>query len=118
MAKIRGKDTRPEVQLRKALWREGLRFRVHDKSLPGTPDISHKSRKIAIFVDGCFWHGCPEHFKLPKTRSEFWKEKIGRNQEKRKEVLASYHDWMVFECFECEINNNLPGIVVAITAAW
>ena len=80
-----------------------MRFRVHDRSLPGTPDISNKSRKIAVFVDGCFWHGCPEHFRMPKTRTEFWEEKVRRNRRKRRAVLDQYpEDWNVIQFFECK----------------
>ena len=119
MSKIRAKDTRPELALRKALHAKGLRFRIHDKSLPGTPDVSNKSRKVVVFVDGCFWHGCPRHFKVPKTRSEFWREKIQRNREKRIEVMAEYGvEWMVFQFYECEIGSELDAIVEGISAGF
>lgn len=107
MSRIRGKNTKPELMLRRALWARGLRYRIHDKSLPGTPDISNKSRKVAVFVDGCFWHGCPQHFKVPKTRSDFWKEKIRRNQEKRGQVVKEYPgNWAIFQFFECEVKDG------------
>lgn len=119
MSRIRGKDTKPEMALRRALHAAGLRYRVHDKSLPGTPDISNKSRKVAIFVDGCFWHGCPQHFKVPKTRSDFWEEKIRRNQEKRREVRASYGaDWTVVELFECRIKLATDEVVSSIAGGF
>lgn len=106
MSKIRSKDTKPEMALRRALWARGLRFRVHDRTLPGTPDISNKSRKVAVFVDGCFWHGCPEHFRVPKTRTEFWEEKVRRNRAKRIEVRERYsRRWAVLEFFECQLKD-------------
>lgn len=103
MSKIRGKDTGPEMEVRRWLWSQGIRYRVHDRSLPGTPDISNKSRKVAVFIDGCFWHGCPRHYKTPKTRSGFWDEKIRRNREKRQRVRGQYpEDWTIVEFFECD----------------
>lgn len=115
MSKIRGKDTKPELQLRKALHAKGLRYRVHDKTLPGTPDISNKSRKVAVFVDGCFWHGCPQHFKVPKTRSEFWEEKIRRNRETRHHVLHSYpRAWNVIQVYECEVKDDCATTIQKI----
>ena len=64
MARVRSKDTEPEMVLRKALWKSGLRYRLRP-GLPGTPDLAFVGRKVAIFVDGCFWHGCPEHYTCP-----------------------------------------------------
>lgn len=58
MSKIRSKNTKPEMAVRRTLWKSGLRYRVHDRTLPGTPDISNKRKRLAVFVDGCFWHGC------------------------------------------------------------
>src|SRR5687768_13670459 len=87
MSRIRGKDTGPEIQLRKAVWKLGGRFRVHSKTIAGRPDMSNASARVAIFVDGCFWHGCPRHFRAPKTRREFWEEKIRRNKVRRSIVL-------------------------------
>ncbi|MGB0652980.1 MAG: very short patch repair endonuclease [Thermoplasmatota archaeon] len=118
MSKIRGKDTKPELILRRALHETGLRYRIHDKSLPGTPDISNKSRKVAIFVDGCFWHGCPEHFKVPKTRTEFWEEKIARNKRKRQATCYELgHSWNLMSFYECELN-QLDVCVDKVINAW
>lgn len=107
MAKVPLKHSGPELALRRALTAAGFRYRLHPADLPGRPDIANKSRKIAIFVDGCFWHGCPEHFRLPKTRTEFWREKIRRNQTNRARHLAAYEaDWKVFEIFECDLRGG------------
>ena len=96
MAAIRGKDTKPEMIVRKYLFSRGLRFRVQVKKLPGTPDIVLPKYRTAIFVNGCFWHrheGC-KYFRLPKSNVEFWKEKIERNIERdirnRTRVTAQY----------------------------
>lgn len=69
MSRIRSRDTKPEVMLRRTLWQRGLRYRIHS-DLPGRPDIVFPSRKIVIFVDGCFWHRCPQHWKAPKNNAE------------------------------------------------
>lgn len=111
MSKIRGKDTKPELALRRSLWAAGARFRTHAQDLPGRPDIANRRAKVAVFVDGCFWHGCPRHFKAPKTRREFWIEKIARNRRARTRVLAAYaDDWKVVQVFECAIAQDLAPI--------
>ncbi|MEW8692905.1 MAG: very short patch repair endonuclease [Candidatus Thiodiazotropha endolucinida] len=85
MSRIRGKNTKPELKLRKALWAVGLRYRLKNQ-LPGRPDIVFPGKKVAIFIDGCFWHRCPEHFKAPVQNAEFWAKKIERNVERDREV--------------------------------
>ena len=86
MASIRGRNTKPEIAVRKILWSHGFRYRIHDRTVLGTPDISNKRRGFAIFVDGCFWHGCPKCYKEPETNRDFWRDKISRNKKRRKEV--------------------------------
>lgn len=109
MKKIRSKNTHPEIIVRKYLFSKGLRFRIHSKELPGKPDIVLKKFNTIIFINGCFWHGhlnC-KYFKLPKTRSEWWKNKIENNRMrdinnmKKLEKLG----WNVLVIYECEINN-------------
>ncbi|MDM8542513.1 very short patch repair endonuclease [Desulfococcaceae bacterium HSG9] len=78
MAQVKGTDTKPEIILRKALWKKGFRYRLHYK-LPGRPDFVFVKQRVAIFVDGCFWHGCPIHYSAPQTREQFWKEKLKKN---------------------------------------
>ncbi len=82
MSGIRAKDTQPELIIRKALFREGFRYRLHEKRLPGRPDLVFPKYNAVIFIHGCFWHGHDCHlFKWPKTRKEFWRKKITRNKE-------------------------------------
>ena len=88
MSSIRSKNTKPEVTIRKMVWNEGKRYRIHDGSVFGTPDISNKSKNVAIFIDGCFWHGCKRCYKEPKTNKKFWRNKISRNQKRRKLVRS------------------------------
>ena len=110
MAAIKGKDTKPEMIVRKYLFSRGLRFRVQVKKLPGTPDIVLPKYKIVVFVNGCFWHGhegC-KYFRLPKSNVEFWREKIERNIERDKESMKALFDlgWKVIRVWECELCNK------------
>lgn len=110
MAAIKGKDTKPEMIVRKYLFSRGLRFRVQVRKLPGTPDIVLPKYKTAIFVNGCFWHGhegC-KYFRLPKSNIEFWKEKIERNIERDRESMQALLvlGWKVIRVWECELRNK------------
>lgn len=78
MAQIKGRSTKPELILRHALWARGLRYRLHPK-LPGRPDVVFTKAKVAVFIDGCFWHGCPLHGHIPKSNQRYWKPKLARN---------------------------------------
>ena len=86
MRRVRRRDTGPEIALRRALHRSGVRFRLHDSRLPGTPDIVLIRARLAVFVDGCFWHGCPAHFVEPKSNREFWLDKIRANRDRDRRV--------------------------------
>lgn len=97
------KNTRPEVQLRSALHALGLRFRLNG-GLPGRPDIVFTRARIAVFVDGCFWHACPEHGVMPKNNREWWQQKLGRNVERDREKDAELaaRGWEVIHVWEHE----------------
>ncbi|WP_456378980.1 very short patch repair endonuclease [Thiolapillus sp.] len=118
MSRIRGKDTGPEMILRKALWSKGLRYRVHYK-ITGRPDIVFPGKHVAIFVDGCFWHGCPEHGTKPKTNANFWRAKITSNISRDQKVTDELTNagWHVLRFWEHEINNNLDSIIRKISVA-
>ncbi|WP_454180297.1 very short patch repair endonuclease [Pseudarthrobacter sp. SLBN-100] len=110
MSKIRSKDTKPELKLRQVLHAAGYRYRLHDRRLPGRPDLVFPSRKKVIFVHGCFWHGhaCPIGTRLPKTNRDFWAEKRQKNQDRdrrQKEELNNL-GWDVFTLWECEITES------------
>jgi len=124
MAGIKGKDTKPELLVRSGLHRRGYRFRLHDKSLPGKPDLLFRSRKAVIFVHGCFWHGhnC-SLFKWPSTRAEWWRDKINGNRERDREVRAkiSQMGWRQARVWECSLkgkNRLNPDEVVDGLANW
>lgn len=109
MSGIRSTNTRPELLLRKGLHARGFRFRLHDPKLPGKPDIVLPRYKAVIFAHGCFWHGHDCHlFKWPKTREDFWRGKIARNQavdEKAKATLFKV-GWRVADVWECALKGR------------
>jgi DNA mismatch endonuclease (patch repair protein) len=111
MAKIRSKNTKPELLLRRALHADGYRFRLHDKKLPGRPDLVFSGRKKVIFVNGCFWHGhdCPVGVRLPKSNTEFWVDKRLRNQARdaRQRLQLSEMGWTYLDVWECEVAANV-----------
>lgn len=117
MSRIRGKNTKPEIQLRKALHAAGLRYRVHDRAVPGTPDISHKGARVAVFVDGCFWHGCPKHYSRPASRQDFWDSKLAYNHDLRARVRARLKGWRVIEAWECDVRERSPKLVLRVAKA-
>lgn len=110
MSRIRNKDTKPEITVRKFLFSKGFRYRVNDKKLPGKPDIVLPKYKTVIFVNGCFWHGhenC-KYFKLPSTRTEWWKEKIEGNIKNDIKKHAQLRDagFKVIVVWECEVKSK------------
>lgn len=120
MSRIRGRDTRPEMLLRRGLHAAGLRFRLQAKDLPGRPDLVFPRYRAAILVHGCFWHGhdCPM-FKAPATRAEFWAAKIAGNRErdaKAHEALRA-SGWRVLTVWECALRGParfaLPDVIAA-----
>jgi len=118
MSRIRSRDTTPELCLRRLLWATGLRgYRLH-KSLPGKPDIVYSRAKVAIFVDGCFWHGCPEcgDGRAPSSNTLYWNAKRKMNQERdrrRTHELESL-GWTVVRFWEHRVTKNAAKCVVQI----
>lgn len=115
MSKIRGKNTKPELRFRKALWHKNIRYRVDSKTLPGKPDVSIKKYKLVVFIDGEFWHGYnwDERKQKLKTNRDFWIPKIERNMQRDKEVNKQLEDlgYTVFRFWESEIKNNLKTCI-------
>ena len=110
MSRIRGKDTKPEILVRKYLFARGLRFRKNDKRYPGRPDVVLPKYKTAVFVHGCFWHlheGC-KYAKMPKSNVEYWEKKLYRNRERdaRNQAELKAMGWTVLTVWECELKKD------------
>jgi len=110
MARVRGKNTRPELMVRRAAHSIGLRFRLHRRDLPGVPDLVFPKYKIALFVHGCFWHrhpGC-KRATFPKSRKQFWSQKLNRNVERDALVMAKLErmGWRPVVVWECETKDS------------
>lgn len=105
MRRVRGKDTREEVMLRRELHARGLRYRLHAKDLPGKPDVVFRAARVAVYVDGAFWHGHPEKCRLPATNREYWVSKIERNKARDVRVNAELGamGWRVVRLWDFEV---------------
>ena len=108
MSRIRARDTKPEMRVRQALHAAGLRYRLHAKDLPGKPDLVFRSRKVALFVHGCFWHQHPDPncklSRMPKSKLDFWRPKLEGNRLRDLKVREQLEaqGWSVFEVWECQ----------------
>ncbi|WP_250448332.1 very short patch repair endonuclease [Lysobacter enzymogenes] len=110
MSHIRGRNTKPEMVVRKYLHGRGLRYSLHDSRLPGKPDIVFRSRKIVVFVHGCFWHGhegCPS-WKMPQSRTEYWQAKLQRNRDRDAETVRKLKEknWQVVVLWACQLGED------------
>ncbi|MBH3396419.1 DNA mismatch endonuclease Vsr [Pseudomonas monteilii] len=124
MSGIKGKNTSPELIIRKALHERGYRFRLHTAHLPGKPDLVLPKFKAAIFVHGCFWHGhnC-RYFKTPKTRTDFWMEKIEKNKVRdaiqiAKLNKAGWRTLIIWECAIRKMKSKNSTTLIDTTTAW
>lgn len=110
MARVKGRDTGPEWVVRRALWGLGARYRLHAKGLPGKPDVVMASRRLVVFVHGCFWHGhsCARGARVPKANRDYWLAKVARNRardiESREKLEAA--GWRVETVWECELKDR------------
>jgi len=107
MSMIKGKNTKPEMLVRRFLFSNGFRYKLHDKKLPGKPDLVFPKYKTVLFIHGCFWHGhegC-KYYVVPKTRTEWWLNKINRNKQKDAEsiLLLKQAGWKVLNIWECQL---------------
>lgn len=115
MSRNKSKNTKPELLLRKALYQNGIRgYRVNYKKLPGKPDIVFTKKKVVIFVNGCFWHRCPNcNLPMPKSNVTFWKEKFTNNiiRDKNKTEKLQQLGWDVITIWECDLNDKMELVV-------
>ena len=111
MSRIKGKDTKPEMLIRKFLFSQNLRYRLHDKRLPGKPDLAFPKYKTVLFINGCFWHGHEDcrYYVIPKTRTDWWSAKISGNKKKDTESIARLQQdgWTVIVLWECSLKPNM-----------
>lgn len=116
MSRIRGKDTRPEMVVRRWLHSEGFRYSLHSRRLPGCPDLVLRRYHTVIFINGCFWHGHPgcDMFRMPRSNVEFWQEKIRRNKERDAQEVAALEalGWNVIVVWECELSRRARDLTL------
>ena len=117
MRAVKSDDTKPEMIVRKAIHRKGFRYRLHDKKLPGKPDLVFPRYKTVVFVHGCFWHwhGCPRS-RMPKSNTEYWEKKIGRNTERDKTNKKALENmgWKVLIIWECSLESGVAHLLASL----
>ena len=113
MQAVRRDDTEPEMRLRLALWKAGLRYRLRRRIARTRPDLCFVAARVSVFVDGCFWHGCPHHYSAPVHNSLFWNEKLRKNQARdlRDNQRLEAAGWSVLRYWECEVRRETTRIV-------
>ena len=119
MARIGSRDTGPEWALRRALWRRDHRYRLQWDTGRGRADIAFPGRRVAVFVDGCFWHGCPAHYRLPRSNVDFWETKLRANvtRDRRQTRWLERDGWTVVRVWECRIKRSVADAVASVEAA-
>jgi DNA mismatch endonuclease (patch repair protein) len=120
MAAIRSKDTKPELALREALRAAGVTgYRIHRRDIPGRPDIAFLRWRVAVFVDGVFWHGHPDHFDPGKASSDYWRQKIARNIERDRQAdsLLAEGGWRVVRVWDLDVRDHLDLCVSQVVQA-
>lgn len=118
MARIKSSDTKPERLLRSELWGRGLRYRLRHRVPAGRPDLVFPGRRVAVFVDGCFWHGCPDHYVPPRSRREYWEQKLAGNVQRdifqTRQLEAA--GWRVIRVWSCEIEASVVEVADRISS--
>ena len=116
MSKVRSKDSKIEIKFRKALWKEGFRYRKNSTKYFGKPDLVLPKYKTVIFIDSCFWHSCKKHGTIPATRKKFWTEKLEKNRQRDKEVNRYYkkEGWKNFRVWEHQLQKDFEKTVEKI----
>ncbi len=120
MRQVKGRNTTPELKVRRVLWGLGLRYRLHRRELPGAPDIVLPGRKLALFVHGCFWHGhdCARGARVPKQNRDYWTGKISKNRvrDERTRTALQALGWTPLVVWECELK-DLPALTARLKVA-
>ena len=114
MARIRSKDTQPELHVRRAVWAEGFRYRLHQRRLPGAPDLAFAKYRLAVFIHGCFWHqhGCAKTSR-PSSNTEYWDNKLDGNvaRDARNQAHLKEIGWTVITIWECNLRQDTNGLL-------
>jgi len=118
MSTVRSKNSKIEVDFRKAIWKAGFRYRKNPTKYFGKPDIVLPKHKTVIFIDSCFWHGCKKHCRIPAVRRNYWMQKISKNVARDKEVVRHYkkQGWKIFRIWEHEIKGDIKTALRKITS--
>ena len=113
MSRVKGKDTKLETEFRIELWKAGLRYRKNVTKMEGKPDLYFPNKKVVIFLDSCFWHGCREHCRMPNSNIKYWEKKIKRNIKRDKEVTEYYRnsEYKIIRIWEHELKENFKRTV-------
>jgi len=116
MSKVKSRDSKIEIEFRKAIWKAGFRYRKNPPKYFGKPDLVLKKYKTVIFVDSCFWHGCKKHCRLPATRKKYWTKKIERNRKRDQEVNRYYRKigWRVIRVWEHDLLRDFDKTIKKI----
>ena len=116
MSRMPRASTGPELKVRRLLHHRGVRFRVHVRGLPGTPDIVFSRARLAVFIDGCFWHACPEHGVRPKSNADWWAQKLEANRERdgRKDVELVELGWQPVHFWEHETPSEIADQIIVL----
>ncbi len=119
MSRMGTRNTGPEIHLQQALLTDGLEFDLHDENLAGRPDVVFSKQRVVVFIDGCFWHGCPEHYVRPRSREDFWSAKLRNNVERdrRQTLELEAQGWKVCRFWEHEVYECQKAVVAEITVA-
>ena len=119
MSRIRGHGTLPEVRLRRAAWGAGLRYRLTARTPIGRPDLVFPGPQVAVYVDGCFWHGCPAHYSRPGSSEGFWSAKLATNvaRDRRQTLALEEVGWTVVRCWEHDVWQDVDVVVARISDA-
>lgn len=118
MARIRGRDTTPELAVRRGLWAAGVRYRLHQRTVGGRADLVVPAHRFALFIDGCFWHGCPEHYVRPRSRNTFWDAKLAENvaRDRRQTLALEAGGWRVLRVWEHDVREAPDYVVQRVLA--
>jgi DNA mismatch endonuclease (patch repair protein) len=119
MARIGGRNTSPELAVRKLLWREGLRYQLHQRIEGARPDLVFPRARVAVFIDGCFWHGCPDHYVRPRSREAFWAEKLKTNieRDRAQTVRLEAQGWMILRFWEHDVARRPAEVAAEVIEA-